>query len=199
MPADEPALFLLGLLEEPARSAVVGIDEGAPRPLELWQVDDEGGRAARVGVTRSTSDGAFLVDRMVLPERSLRLGAPPAGGDPHHAPPEQWILRAAPAPPPPRAELTESREGAALHAVSEAAAYTLLLGDDEGSVRARIEVPPRRGPVAAAATRSWPLEVGDELPTRVARELPDGRRSSWIPLGTRTRTFPASEGMEISQ
>jgi len=33
VPADEPALFLLGLLEEPARSAVVGIDEGAPRPL----------------------------------------------------------------------------------------------------------------------------------------------------------------------
>jgi hypothetical protein len=82
--ASSAPLHLLAVFERPVDPlvALVGVDEGGPRDLVLWQVDVERRRASPVHRVRSGPDGSFAVERMLLSQRGVRLVAAPLGADP---------------------------------------------------------------------------------------------------------------------
>jgi hypothetical protein len=177
-------LFLL----EPERlsgqllAAAGGIDLLAPRPLTLWRVDPESGRAAPVAHGTSRSDGLFLFDRLLLPEDGAQLVATERGREPGQAGASRPALLPPPrdlAPPPVLVERLGAHRWR-LHAYAAGGAK-LLISEADAIEPQRFEVPRD----SSAWRRS--LQVDVSAPRRsqwlvVAQVLPDGRRSGWVPV-----------------
>lgn len=184
------SLLLLDVFERPDDPlvAVAGLDRKAPRDLVLWQVDELRRRAAPVVRVRSAADGVFEVERLLLSSRGVRLVATEAGGDPF-GPGASHPIDFAPRSLEPSPAWLEGPEGNALELViaPDGRPQVLVLGDDEGRELARVELPARSSLMAAGATTRRPLDLA-ELPSQIARETPDGRRSSWHPLPRKAET-----------
>jgi hypothetical protein len=156
---------------------VVGFDPGAPRDIELWQVDEHLGVVSRVARTRSRPDGGFVAEHLLISQRGVRLVATPVGGDALSVDPSRSMQYAARRHAPPAAW----REGGDLVVGLAPAAQALVLADASGREVARLEVPAasRRG----ATWRRDIASLGVDAPiARIARETANDRDPLWHPV-----------------
>jgi hypothetical protein len=186
------SLYLLDVIERPGDPvvAVAGLDGRAPRDLVLWQVDEGRESAAPLGRVRSTSDGVFGIDRLLLSSRGVRLVVAEAGADPFGVEASEPV-DFAPRRLHPSPTWLEAREGhgSELVVAPNVRAQVLVVGDDEGRELARIEVSARAATMTAAATVRHSLGDLAQLPSRIANETPEGGRSAWRPLPHHAPSF----------
>ena len=147
-----------------------GFDPIAPRPLDLWQVHPDTGRAALLAHGESGADGSVVFDRLLVSDDGTLLVAAPPGASPHGAEASAPLEIVPRDPPPPWATLD-----AALVLRVRAAPRSSAL------VAALDETPIARVPAPGTSPQRVALEPDDVRGggVLVAQELADGRRSGW--------------------
>lgn len=170
-----PVALLFARPDEPGVS-VVGLDPGAPRLLDVWQLAPDR-PARRLGRARSEPDGRFVAEGLLASVRGGDLVVTPAGSDPRAA-------RAGPnvAPLPPERSVASSRpriwrEDPELVVALSGRPERLVLADPAGREIARLALPAALRPGGVWRVDLGPLGTGDVAWAAFADAA--GRPSSW--------------------
>lgn len=155
-----------------------GLDTGAPRQLEIWQVDEDG-VFVLLGKGRSDEDGSLDLPRLMPTPEARDILISPAGNGPAGLERSQpRVLERSGVNPPQLGSGPASEARSSVRVVAGESSGAVLLLAESGAVVARLELPaiadPRRG------IFDVPLNLGPGATVFAAHQLPNGDLSPTV-------------------